>query len=151
MASNIGDARHLKDEIKDLVGKKLPICIDVDGTVVFHHYPDLGKDAPHCVETLKKWTDNGVGLIIDTMRSGKELDAAIKWFKDRDIPIYGVGKEPGQSKWTDSPKAYGVLSVDDRNVGVTLIYREGERPCVDWKKIDEVYTDGILKLAERYK
>ena len=30
MASNIGDARHLKDEIKDLVGKKLPICIDVD-------------------------------------------------------------------------------------------------------------------------
>lgn len=81
MADKIGDARHLKDEIKDLVGKKLPICIDVDGTVVFHHYPKLGKDAPHCVKILKKWTDNGVGLIIDTMRSGKELDDAVKWFK----------------------------------------------------------------------
>ena len=25
--NTIGDARHYKDEIKDLVGKKLPICV----------------------------------------------------------------------------------------------------------------------------
>lgn len=49
----IGDTRHLSEEIKDLVGTKLPIVLDVDGTVVKHHYPDLGEDVPHCVEVLK--------------------------------------------------------------------------------------------------
>lgn len=147
----IGDTRHLSEEIKDLVGTKLPIVLDVDGTVVKHHYPDLGEDVPYCVEVLKKWTDNGVGIIIDTMRSGKELDDAVEWFKKKGIPIYGIGKEPNQHKWTDSPKAYGILSVDDRNLGVPLISEEGERPYVDWKKIDEVYSEVILKMAKSYK
>ena len=52
MESNnkIGDARHLKDEIKDLVGKKLPIVVDFDGTVVKHHYPEIGETIPHCIK-----------------------------------------------------------------------------------------------------
>ena len=40
--NTIGNARHYKDEIKDLVGKKLPICVDVDGCLVYHHYPLMG-------------------------------------------------------------------------------------------------------------
>lgn len=147
----IGNARHIDDEINDLVDKKLPIVLDVDGTVVKHHYPKLGEDAPHCVNVLKKWTDNGVGIIIDTMRSGKELDEAVEWFKKRGIPIYGIGKEPNQHKWTDSPKAYGVLSVDDRNLGVPLVYEDGERPYVDWTKIDKFYSEAILKMSKKFK
>lgn len=150
MANKIGNARHLDDEAKDLVGKKLPICIDFDGSCVFHHFPSVGKEAPHCVETLKKWVDGGVGLILDTMRSGKELDDAVQWFKDNDIELYGVGKEPSQHKWTSSNKCYGILSIDDRNVGCPLIFEKGERPCVDWKTIDEKYTEAILDMAKKY-
>lgn len=150
MAEKIGDARHFEKEIEELVGKKLPIVVDFDGTVVKHHYPYIGEDCPHCVETLKKWTDNGVGIILDTMRGGKELEAAKKWFKDKDIPLYGVGEEPKQREWTDSPKAYGILSVDDRNLGVPLVEEEGERPYVDWKEIDDKYTSIILKMAKKY-
>lgn len=148
--NNIGDARHLEDEMKDLVGKKLPIVIDFDGTVVKHHYPEIGEVCPHCIEVLKKWTDNGVGLILDTMRSGKDLEAAKKWFKDNDIPLYGVGADPKQKEWTDSTKAYGILSVDDRNLGVPLVFEEGERPYVKWETIDEKYSDIIIKMARRY-
>lgn len=150
MTEKIGDARHLETEIEELVGKKLPIVVDFDGTVVKHHYPYIGEDCPHCVETLKKWTDNGVGIILDTMRSGKDLEAAKKWFKDNDIPLYGVGAEPNQKEWTDSPKAYGILSVDDRNIGVPLVEEEGERPYVDWKEIDKKYSLIILKMAKKY-
>lgn len=150
MAEKIGDARYLETEIEELVGKKLPIVVDFDGTVVRHHYPHIGENCPHCVETLKKWTDNGVGIILDTMRSGKDLEAAKKWFKDNDIPLYGVGAEPNQKEWTDSTKAYGILSVDDRNIGVPLVEEEGERPYVDWKEIDKKYSLIILKMAKKY-
>lgn len=29
--------------------------------------------------------------------------------------------------------------------------RGGERPCVDWKKIDEEYSESIIRLTEKYK
>ena len=51
--NTIGDARHYKDEIKDLVGKKLPICVDFDGCLCAHHYPMIGKENKPCVEVLK--------------------------------------------------------------------------------------------------
>lgn len=151
MEKNIGNTRHYEDEIKDLVGKKLPICVDFDGCCVAHEYPNVGKENSPCVEVMKKWTDNGVGIILDTMRDGKYLQDAINWFKERNIPIYGIGEEPNQKQWTKSKKAYGIFSVDDRNLGVPLIIEKGTRPRVDWKRIDELYTKQILMLAKPYK
>ena len=147
--NKVGDARHLNDEINNIVFDKLPICVDFDGTMVFHHYPYIGEENKPCVEVLKKWSDNGVGIILDTMRSGNDCDEAVKWCKERGIELYGVGKDPNQEKWTNSNKCYGVFSVDDRNLGVPLIFRDGERPAVDWKKVDELYTAYILELAKR--
>lgn len=132
--------------------EKLPICVDFDGTVVTHKYPNVGRTVPHCVETLKKWTDNGVGIVLDTMRDGETLEAAIKWFNDNDIPLYGIGKDPYQDEWTESNKAYGIMSVDDRNLGVPLNFdSDSGRNCVDWKAIDRMWTGTILMLAESYK
>lgn len=147
----IGNARHIEDEINNLVKHKLPICVDFDGTMVCHRFPYIGFENKPCVDVLKKWSDNGVGIILDTMRDGKELEDAVQWCKEKGIELYGIGKEPFQDEWTKSPKAYGVLSVDDRNLGVPLKFVEGERPMVDWEKIDEYYTPFVLKLAEKYK
>lgn len=150
MKEKIGNVIHMETEMDRLVKKKFPIVVDFDGTVVKHHYPTIGEDCPYCVETLKKWTNNGVGVILDTMRGGKELEAAKKWFKDKGIPLYGIGAEPNQKEWTDSPKAYGIFSVDDRNLGVPLIEEEEERPYVDWKEIDKKFSAIILKMAKKY-
>lgn len=142
--------RELKNEMSDLCKKVLPVCIDFDGTCVRHCYPFIGEENEHCVEVLKKWVDAGVGLILDTMRSGKELDEAVKWFEEREIPLYGIGTNPTQSSWTKSNKAYGVFSVDDRNIGTPLIYDE-VRSRVDWKRIDEEYSEYICNLAKNCK
>lgn len=147
----VGDARHITDEIQDLVKGKLPICVDFDGTMVPHHYPHIIGENKPCVEVLKKWSANGVGIILDTMRGGKELEDAVKWCREQGIELYGISKEPKQHTWTTSTKAYGVFSVDDRNLGVPLKYLSNERPMVDWEEIDRRYTPFILKLAERYK
>ena len=56
------------------------IAVDFDGTVVTHAYPEIGDDAG-AVPVLKELTDNGCRLILYTMRHGKLLDDALRWFR----------------------------------------------------------------------
>lgn len=80
------------------------------------------------------------------MRSGRELDAAVKHMEDNGIKLYGVNENPTQKDWTQSPKAYGHLYIDDAALGCPLRTREGiERPFVDWHVVDM-----MLRTREYY-
>jgi hypothetical protein len=109
------------------------ICVDFDGTCVTHDYPNVGKDIG-AVPVLSQLTDDGHQLILFTMRSGKELQDAVNWFIDNKIPLYGVQTNPTQKRWTDSPKAYGQLYIDDAALGAPLkVDKElSDRPFIDW-------------------
>ena len=111
------------------------IAVDFDGTCVTHEYPNIGKDIG-AVPVLKKLTDSGHKIILNTMRSGKELADAIKWFIDNDIPLYGTNENPTQKSWTSSPKVYAHLYIDDAAMGCFLCYDPNfhSRPYVNWKK-----------------
>jgi hypothetical protein len=112
------------------------ICVDFDGTVVDHRYPDIGKPAPQAVEYLKEWIGRGAKIILFTMRSGGELKEAAEYLEAAGITLFGVNRNPTQDKWTDSPKAYGQLYVDDAAFGCPLVQPEGfARPCVDWSVV----------------
>ena len=114
----------------------LYIGVDFDGTVVEHKYPRVGKDVPYAVETLKKLSEKGYLLILNTMRSGEELDDAVEWFKNREIPLYGINNNPDQNNWTTSPKVWADLYIDDCGYGIPLIKTRG-RSYVNWLKIKE--------------
>lgn len=58
----------------------MKIGIDFDGTCVTHDYPRIGKDIG-AVPVLKELVERGHKLILNTMRSGKELEDAVEWFK----------------------------------------------------------------------
>lgn len=113
------------------------IAIDFDGTCVTHEYPKVGKDIG-AVPVLKKLTDSGHQLILNTMRSGKELVDAIKWFIDNDIPLFGANENPTQKSWTSSPKVYAHLYIDDAALGcpTKLDPAISSRPFVDWDVVD---------------
>jgi hypothetical protein len=119
------------------------IAIDFDGTVVTHEWPKIGTDVG-AEPILRQLVENGHLLILWTMRSGPELDAAVEWFKIRDIPLYGANKNPDQH-WSTSPKAYAQLYIDDAALGMPLIRPAGKRPYVDWRAV-EAYLEahGIL-------
>ena len=122
------------------------IAIDFDGTCVTHDYPRIGKDI-NAVNVLKKLVANGHKLILNTMRSGKELKEAINWFKKNDIELYGVNKNPTQRKWTNSPKVYAHLYIDDAALGCPLKMdlSLSDRPFVDWEAVSCLLKDnGIL-------
>lgn len=113
------------------------VAVDFDGTCVTHAYPDVGRDIG-AEPVLKRLVESGSELILWTMRSGRELKQAEKWFADRGIPLYGVQKNPQQHTWTTSPKAHATLYIDDAALGCPLRPGQtpGERPFVDWLLVE---------------
>ena len=112
------------------------LAVDFDGTCVEHMYPEIGPDVPLAVEVLKWIQDRGGKIILYTMRSGENLDAAVKWFEKRSVKLYGVNSNPSQSAWTQSPKAYAQVYIDDAALGCPLIpAHSSPRMMVSWAAV----------------
>jgi len=128
------------------------IAIDFDGTVVDHRYPDVGSDVPCAVDTIRELVDNRHKIILWTMRSGQELDAAVQWYADRKIPLFGVNTNPSQFIWTTSPKAYAYLYIDDAALGCPLMASPtSNRSFVDWAEVREMlFHKGLLPTSKRF-
>lgn len=122
-------------KLKGVKETKVYIAVDFDGTCTTHCWPKIGKNIGS-VAWLKKWMNAGASLILYTMRSGDHLQDAVKWFTQHDLWLYGINVNPDQAEWTDSPKVYAHIYVDDSAFGCPLIYPpSGERPYVDWSKV----------------
>ena len=117
------------------------IGLDFDGTVVTHRYPEVGEDIG-AVPVLKELAKKGHKFILFTMRSSKNgtLDDAVNWFKENGIPLYGVNSNPTQSEWTDSPKAYCHVYIDDAAMGIPKKF-DGQRKYVDLYKLRKLLVD----------
>jgi hypothetical protein len=123
------------------------IVVDCDGTVMTHDYPRIGKDIG-AVPVLKELIKNKHQLILFTMRSGKKLNDAVNWFKENEIPLFGIQTNPSQHEWTDSPKAYGQLILDDAAAFAPLKFdpEYSNRPFIDWDKMrNELVRTGWIK------
>lgn len=132
------------------------IAVDFDGTVVKHNYPAVGADVPGAVEVLKKLVAQGHQLILWTMRGDEALEDAVNWYKKYEIPLFGINTNPQQKEWTNSPKAYAVLYIDDAALGCPLDYilvqkadggvQQIGRPFVNWTKVEQMLIEqGILE------
>ena len=121
------------------------IAVDFDGTVVTHAYPAIGADAG-AESVLKELAGNGCRLILYTMRSGKHLDRAVEWFRERNIPLFAVNQNPTQREWTSSPKVHADLYIDDAALGCPVKFVDGERfAVVDWVRVrEQLVKEGFL-------
>ena len=121
------------------------IAIDFDGTCVTHDYPRIGKDIG-ATEVLKHLIESGHKLILNTMRSGKELQDAVNWFKKNGIELYGANENPSQKSWTNSPKVYAHMYIDDAALGCPLKMdlNLSDRPFVDWDGVSTLLKDHAI-------
>jgi hydroxymethylpyrimidine pyrophosphatase-like HAD family hydrolase len=122
------------------------IAVDFDGTVVTHEYPDVGNDVPYAVEVLKRLDANGVKIILWTMRHGAELQDAVDWYEKKGIPLFGVNQNPQQIEWTQSPKCYAQVYVDDAALGcpVKRPMNSTGRPFVDWQAVEKLLQEKMF-------
>lgn len=97
------------------------IAVDFDGTIVEHKYPEIGREIPFAIETLKKLQDDGHKLILWSVRTGKLLQDAIDWCSERGVEFYAVNldypEENVENNVSYSRKLRVDLFIDDRNLG----------------------------------
>ena len=95
------------------------IAVDFDGTIVEDKYPQIGKERPFAVATLKQLMKDGHYLILWTVRKGEKLDDAVKWCEDRGIRLFAVNKDYADDELDQlhhSRKIKADLFIDDRSV-----------------------------------
>ena len=130
--------------IEIVMSRNRIVAVDFDGTCVMHEYPKIGADVPHAVEVLRKLNRSEVKLILWTIRSGEYLEEAVNWFAERDVKLWAVNKNPQQKHWSQSPKAYAPVYVDDAALGCPLKFiddESGARPFADWFEIERLLEE----------
>jgi hydroxymethylpyrimidine pyrophosphatase-like HAD family hydrolase len=124
------------------MSKSLFIGIDFDGTVVKHAYPEIGEPLEGAIETLAALNKAGHKLILYTMRSGERLVQAREYLEENGIELWAVNENPSQKHWTESPKIFCNLYIDDAALGIPLLGDVNDdgvisgRPYVCWESVE---------------
>lgn len=125
------------------------IAVDFDGTCVTHDYPLVGQNIG-AAPVLRAIADKGHDIIIHSMRDGKEIQDARDWFQNNGIYVFGVNVNPTQHTWTQSPKPYAHIYIDDAALGCPLFLSEKHsRPFVNWYKVMQFFID--LNVIDVYQ
>ncbi|RMH64726.1 MAG: hydrolase [Calditrichaeota bacterium] len=98
----------------------MKIAVDFDGTIVEHKYPEIGKPILFAFEALKELNRRGHKLILWTYRSGRELDEAVAFCREKGVEFYAVNKSHPDEVFDPeemSRKIDAELFIDDRNLG----------------------------------
>lgn len=115
----------------------MTIAIDFDGTIVEHKYPQIGKEIPFAIATLKRLQDDGHRLILWSCREGRLLEDAIVFCRERGVEFFAVNSNyPDEDVDADairSRKLKADMFIDDRNIG----------GLPDWGVIYEMISRGI--------
>ena len=97
------------------------IAVDFDGTIVEHKYPQIGKERPFAIATLKKLQAERHRLILWSVREGHLLQEAVDFCRERGLEFYAVNSNLPQGEedatYRHSRKLNADLYIDDRNVG----------------------------------
>lgn len=134
--------------------KQFTICLDFDGTFVYHEFPKLGGVIPGAADWVRRWIDAGARIVLWTIRdndhaTGKKfLQDAVDLLMQNGIDLYGVNSNPSQSDWSRSPKAYCNLYVDDAAFGAPLSTDKTicSRPFLNW----DIVGPEVLSIIEAY-
>lgn len=124
----------------------MTIAVDFDGTIVEHKYPEIGKELPFAIATLKKLAEGGHHIILWSVREGKLLDEAVEFCHRQGLEFYAVNSEYPDASWNrsnGSRKIAADVYIDDRNLG----------GVPDWNVIYEMltchmsYSDMLEKMS----
>lgn len=97
------------------------IAVDFDGTIVEHRYPEIGKEIPFAISTLKRLQEERHRLVLWTVREGALLNEAVEFCRRRGLEFYAVNanfpEEEAKLGISACRKLKADLYIDDRGVG----------------------------------
>lgn len=133
--------------------KSVVIAVDFDNTLTVNNaFPEVGQKNDNAFEFLTKLQNNGIKIVLYTMRGGEALQKAIEWCKENNFEFDAIGKHPYQDEVLGITvyKCFAHFYIDDRNIGVPLKQIE-HSICVDWNKIEELWGGFLIKLNNSKK
>ena len=98
----------------------LIIAVDFDGTIVEHTYPDIGREVPFSIDTIKRLQNEGHKMILWTFRAGPRLDEAVEYCRRKGLEFYAVNSNNPDEIFDIekmSRKINADVYIDDRNFG----------------------------------
>lgn len=134
------------------------ICVDFDGTCIPAMSGGYTNKDTGAAGVLRKlisaghkivlWTarndsaDNPYNYTAGKLRAETSLQEAVRWFKERGIPLSGINESPGEKELIGtSRKILGDYLIDDTSLGMPLTYDYVE--CID-------YQTGQISLQYTY-
>ncbi len=110
----------------------------MDSTLCYNCSPFIGGEVPDAIRVVKRLQDAGHILILYTMRVDELLTDAVKWCSDRGINFKYVNRN--EMYETGSRKVYFHLLIDDKALGIPLIYHphKSEKRIVDWVEVEKI-------------
>lgn len=111
----------------------MTIAVDFDGTIVEHKFPEIGKQKPFALDTLRALIADGHHVILWTVREGEALQEAVEYCRQRGVEFYAVNSEYPNSGWAESSsprKLRADVYIDDSNLG----------GIPDWSEIYQMIT-----------
>ena len=95
------------------------IAVDFDGTIVENQYPGIGPEKIFAIATLIEIQKQGHQLILWTCRSGKELNDAVEFCRNRGLIFYAVNQDYPEEVFDNSGsrKVDADIYIDDKNLG----------------------------------
>lgn len=94
------------------------IAVDFDNTIAKTKYPEIIAPIGETIEFLRKAKENGATIILWTCRESEDLDDAVKWCRENNVPIDYVNEnDPVRTEWfgNDSRKIGADLYIDDKS------------------------------------
>ena len=96
------------------------IAVDFDGTIVEHKYPQIGREIPFAIATLKKLQAERHLLILWSVWEGQLLYEAVDFCRKRGLEFYAVNsnmpEEEADMSALRSRKVSADMYIDDRNL-----------------------------------
>lgn len=118
----LGKEKETKSEFRNTKPiSKSVYAIDFDGTLCENQYPQIGSPKPEVIEYVKNLKRQGNIIILWTCRTGKALEDAVSWCKDKGIEFDKVNenvKEVIKEYSEDSRKILADYYVDDKAISV---------------------------------
>lgn len=126
---NNGTLEDFKKNVKDFAKKvTLPewggvvIAVDFDDTIAKTEYPKIIAPIPETIKFLREAKENGAEIILNTCREGKELQEALNWCKENNVPIDRANE--------NSPTRIKLWGNDCRKIGADLYI--DDKACSLW-------------------
>ena len=97
----------------------MTIAVDFDGTIVEYKYPEIGKEKPFAIQTLRTLQQEGNRIILFTSREGELLEDAVAYCHKKGLDFFAVNSnQPADALFPrQTSKVIADVYIDDKNLG----------------------------------